>query len=157
MLRHGARTKHIAALLAVAFLCGLLTAVPPPAGAISLGGGIGELVKIFGIGWVVDRFAGQINDAINSALSQRDAEIQGYTKVVPIVRVGVGRSSTAVGAAQVMGPRQQVEKVQAVAEVELRVTGSIRGRGLIPISTRDASTIRGVGGVGVSANIKFPI
>jgi len=78
------------------------------------------------------------------------------TKVVPIIRVGT--TGTAVGAAQVIGPEQQVKKVQAVAELELTV-GSLRGRGLIPVTTRKVSTdtVRGVGGVGISANIKIPL
>jgi len=136
-----------------AFSIGMLTA-PQPAQALSLGGSIGDLVKIFGIGWVVNHFSGEINDFINKSLSQRDAAIEGHTKVVPIIRVGSG---TAVGAAQVMGPRVQVDKVQAVAEVELNISGSLRARGLIPISTKDTSSLKGVGGVGVSANIKFEI
>lgn len=139
--------------LLVAFSLGLASA-PQPAQALSLGGAFGDLVKIFGIGWVVKHFSGDINDFINKALKQREAAIEGHTKVVPILRVGTG---TAVGAAQVMGPKVQVDKVQAVAEVELSITGSVRARGLIPISTRDTSSIKGVGGVGVSANIKFDI
>ncbi len=139
--------------LLVAFTLGLATA-PQPAQAISFGGAFGDLVKIFGIGWVVKHFGGEINDFINNALKQREAAIEGHTKVVPILRVGTG---TAVGAAQVMGPKAQVDKVQAVAEVELNIAGSLRARGLIPISTRDTSSIKGVGGVGVSANIKFDI
>jgi hypothetical protein len=115
---------------------------------------VGDLVKIFGIGWVVNRFGGQINDFINNSLKQHEAAIEGHTKVVPIIRVGHG---TAVGAAQVMGPKVQVDKVQAVAEVEINITDRIRGRGLIPVSTKDVTTIKGVGGVGVSANIKFQI
>ncbi len=138
-----------------AFLLGA-GAMPHPAEAISLGGTIGDLVKIFGIAWVVDRFADDIDRTINSLLRQHEAEIQGHTKVVPIIRVGSG---TAVGAAQIMGPQSQVEKVQAVAEVELRITGSVRARGLIPVTTRKglSGTPGGVGGVGVSANIKFPL
>lgn len=139
--------------LLVAFSLGLASA-PQPAQAFSLGGAFGDLVKIFGIGWVVKHFSGEINDFINKALKQREAAIEGHTKVVPILRVGTG---TAVGAAQVMGPKVQVDKVQAVAEVELNITGSVRARGLIPVSTRDTSSIKGVGGVGVSANIKFDI
>lgn len=149
-------TRRPAVSLAVvgvllAFTLGLATA-PQPARALSLGGAFGDLVKIFGIGWVVKHFSGDINDFINKALKQREAAIEGHTKVVPIIRVGTG---TAVGAAQVMGPKSQVDKVQAVAEVELNISGSARARGLIPISTRDTSSIKGVGGVGVSANIKF--
>ena len=143
----------VALLLLCAFALGLSWA-PGPVQALSLGDSIGDLVKIFGVGWVVDRFASQINSAINRALAQHQAEIEGATKVVTIILVGGG---TAVGAAQVMGPQVLVDKVQAVAEIELRITGTIRARGLIPVSTRDVSSVRSVGGVGVSANIKFPI
>ena len=63
-----------------------------------------------------------------------------------------------MGAAQVVGPPSQVDKVQAVGEGVLRI-GSVQGRLLIPLSTKRAVTdnIRGVGGVGVSANIKIII
>jgi hypothetical protein len=140
-------------LLLWAFLLGVGTA-PSPVQALDLGGGIGSLVKIFGIAWVVDHFSRDIDKAINGALAQHDAKINGYTKVVPIIRL-VGRGGTAVGAAQVMGPQIQVEKVKAVAEVELNMLGSFRARGLLPIGTRNSLNI--VPGVGVSANIKFPI
>jgi len=139
-----------------AFVLGMAVG-PQPAESIDLGGALGDLIKIFGIGWVVNHFADDIDDAINSLLRQRDAEIQGQTKVVPIIRMG-SKGGTAVGAAQVMGPAVQINKVQAVAEVELNIA-IIRGRALIPVSTKrvETSSIKGVGGVGVSANIKFPI
>ncbi len=138
-----------------AFIIGLGTA-PAPVSALDLGGGLGDLIKIFGIGWVVSHFGKDIDHFINKVLGQHDAAIHGYTKVVPIIRVGKG--GTAVGATQVMGPEVQVKKVQAVAEVEIAI-GRFRGRGLIPVTTKRVETksIRGVGGVGVSANIKFPI
>lgn len=154
MFRHRPVTSLVAMLLLWAFLLGV-GAAPNPAQALDLGGGIGSLVKIFGIGWVVDHFSGKINDAINNALRQHQAEIQGYTKVVPILRVGAG--GTAVGAAQVMGPREQVQQVQAVAEIQLSFVGAVRARGLIPVSSKNLTNIKSVGGVGVSANIKFPI
>ena len=138
------------ALLLCAFALGL-SWTPGPAQSLPLG----DVVKVFGIGWVVERFSVQIDRAINSALAEHQAGIEGATKVVPIIRVGKG--GTAVGAAQVMGPQVQVDKVQAVAEVELRIAGTLRARGLIPVSTRDVSTVRSVSGVSVSADIKFPI
>ena len=153
MTKRNKWTWIVTGLLLGAFLLGLGT-TPRPAAALDLGGGIGTLVKIFGIGWVVDHYSGQINKAINSALAQRDAEIEGYTKVVPILRI-MGGKGKAIGAAQVMGPRVQVEKVKAVGEVELRLLGAVRARGLLPISTKSSLSI--VPGVGVSANIKFPI
>jgi hypothetical protein len=142
-----------ALLILGAFLLGLGSA-PRPAQALSLGGSFGDLVKIFGIGWVVNRFSGEINDFINKSLKQNEAAIEGHTKVVPILRVGRG---SAVGAAQVMGPKVQVNKVQAVAQVDLRIIGSVQARALVPISTKDTSAVKGVGGVGVSSNIKFPL
>jgi len=131
-----------------AFVLGMATG-PQPARA-QVGDTLIDLIKVFGIGWVVTQFADEIDEAINDLLRQREAEIAGATKVVPILRVGeAGRN--AVGAAQVMGPREQVRSVQAV--------GELRGRALLPVTTRSnlTSSIRGVSGVGVSSNIKFPI
>ncbi len=54
-----------------------------------------------------------------------------------------------------MGPKAQVDKVRAVGEVELNLLGTVRARGLLPISTKNS--LRTVPGVGVSANIKFPL
>jgi len=157
MMRVNEKLRTLTVLVVVwAFVLGMAIG-PQPARAIDLGGAVGDLVKIFGIGWVVDRFSGDINDTINNVLSQHEAEIAGATKVVPILRVGEG-GGTAVGAAQVQGPREKVRQCQAVAELELEF-GSLRGRALLPVSTKSnlTSTIRGISGVGVSANIKFPI
>lgn len=155
MLSGKANIIGVATLVVWAFVLGL--GVPPAqVSALDVGGALGDLVKIFGIGWVVNKFGPDIDKFINSALSQHDAAIEGATKVVPVVRVGKG--GTAVGAVQVMGPATQVAKVQACAETELSI-GRLRGVALIPITTSSAETasVRGVGGVGVSANIKFPV
>jgi len=154
-MRVNGKMRNVTVLVIVwAFVLGIAVG-PRPAESLDLGGALGDLVKIFGIGWVVKQFAGDIDGAINDLLGQREAEIAGATKVVPILRVGSG---VAVGAAQVMGPQRQVNKVEAVAEIELNI-GDLRGRGLIPVTTRRdlTSSVRGVDGVGVSANIKFPI
>ncbi len=153
MTKRNKWTGLVTMLLLGAFLLGLGTA-PQPAAALDLGIGIGTLVKLFGIAWVVDHYAGSINKAINKALAQKNAEIEGYTKVVPIVRIA-GNKGKAVGAAQVMGPRAQVEKVKAVGEAELGLLGVVRARALLPISSKNSLNV--VPGVGVSANIKFPI
>jgi len=155
MLSGKASIIGVATLVVWAFVLGL--GVPPAqVSALDLGGAVGDLVKIFGIGWVVTRFGPDIDKFINTTLSQHDAAIEGATKVVPVVRVGKG--GTAVGAVQVMGPPTQVAKVQACAEVELGI-GRLRGVALIPItaSKAETDTVKGVGGAGVSANIKFPI
>ncbi len=142
--------------VAWAFVLGIAIG-PQPARSIDFGGAIGDLVKIFGIAWTVNHFSRDIDRGINTFLQQHEAAIEQQTKVVPIMRVGT-KTSTAIGAAQVMGPATQVQKVQAVAELQLDV-GSLRGRALIPVSTKDVKmgAFKGVSGVGVSANIKFPI
>jgi hypothetical protein len=153
----GKRALSVGLLIASwAFVLGIAVG-PQPARGIDLGNTLGSLIKLFGIAWVVDRFADDIDGAINKVLRQKESEIEGATKVVPILRIGEG-GGAAVGAAQVMGPAVQVDKVEAVGELELDV-GPLRGRALLPVSTKKelTSSIRGVGGVGVSANIKFPL
>ncbi len=157
MMRMSGNMRNLTILVVVwAFVLGLAVG-PQPARSIDLGGAIGDLVKIFGIGWVVNKFADDIDGAINDVLAQRDAEIANATKVVPILRVA-GGGDTAVGAAQVQGPQAQVEKCSAVAELELTVS-KLRGRALLPVTTKRNLTgsVKGIDGVGVSANIKFPI
>jgi len=155
-MRVDRKTRTVAAVV-VAWALVLGIAVGPQPAQGQLGRTLVDLVKVFGIAWVVREFDDQIDGAINDVLQQHEAEIAGATKVVPIIRVGEG-GGTAVGAAQVMGPEQQVRTVEAVAELELSV-GDLRGRALLPTTTQRelTSTVRGVSGVGISANIKFPI
>ncbi len=131
-----------------AFVLGMAVG-PQPASAQFPGGTLGDLVKIFGIGWVVNQFSGEIDSFINSALAQREARIDGATKVVPILSVGTG---TTIGAAQVQGERSEIRRVDAVTQLELRV-GGFRGQALIPVT----SGATAVPGVGLSANISFPL
>jgi len=144
-------------VILTAFLVGFGSG-PSSVEALNLGGALRGALKIFGIAYVVKQFGGQINSFINDALAQRSAKIDGQTKVVPIVRIGEG--GTAVGAAQIMGPAVQVKKVSAVAEVEWKPGNVLRARGLFPVTDvkiTDPTKIKGVSGVGVSANIKLPL
>ncbi len=144
-------------VILTAFLVGFGSG-PSNVEALNLGGALKGALKIFGIAFVVKQFGGQINSFINSVLAQHSAKVAGQTKVVPIVRIGAG--GTAVGAAQIMGPAVQVKKVSAVAEVEWKPGNVLRARGLFPVTNvkiTDPTKIKGVGGVGVSANIKLPL
>jgi len=146
--RHHQRT---ALICMAAFLTGVALG-PSPSRAIDLG----DIIKAGGIGFLVTQFGQEIDGFVNKVMGQRGIEREGMTKVVPVVRVG---SETAVGAVQVVGPESQVKQVQAVAELELKIGNRVRARGLIPVTTKKVATsaIKGVGGVGVSANIKFPL
>jgi len=150
------RANRVCALLLVVMLAAatLLSSTQATAGLFD--GLFGAGIKIVGVGLILDRWGDDIDNFINRVLGQKHARIEGKTKVVEILRVG--SPGAAVGAAQVMGPAHRVDLVQAVAEVEIDYH-ALRGRGLLPVSTRKQITksITMVGGTGVSANIKFPL
>jgi len=119
---------------------------------------IGSILKTFGIGVVVDRFAEPINNFINTLTLNRGVEVKEQTKVVPIVTVG---SNTYAGAVQVSGPKEAVEKVEAVAQIEGEFQdGFFRIRALVPVNTKnpvDFKNIDRIEGVGVTALIDIDV
>jgi hypothetical protein len=118
--------------------------------------GLGSLIKLFGIGYVVNQFGSEINDVINTVTFQNDLEMREYTKVVPIIsgelstKGGVGGY---IGAAQVSGPKELVEQVAAVAQVEADWQKVMRLTVLIPVDNINPLEMKRVNGVGVSAVI----
>jgi hypothetical protein len=113
-----------------------------------------QALKIFGIGYVVSKFGGDINDFINNLADQRGVKWEGATKVVPIVSVGQGGF---IGAAQVAGEPSRVDKVKAVGQVEAAIS-SFRGKLLVPVNTtKPSKDLEKVPGVGVSGLIDFEI
>jgi hypothetical protein len=117
-----------------------------------------RLLKTLGIGAIVDRFAGPINDFINTLTLNRGVEVKQQTKVVPIITVGSG---TYVGAVQVAGPEEAVNTVKAVAQIEGDFrSGDFRIRALVPINTKnpgDLKNVERVEEVGVTALIDINI
>lgn len=135
----------------------LLAAAMIGAGAISsvsafdLGSVLGGVVKVGGIGYLVDRYSEQLNSAINSIMMKEGAGTNYATKVVPIVSIG---NSGYIGAAQVIGDADQVEKVEAVGQLEISWNDKIfRIKGLIPMDSKNPLSFSRVQGVGVSAVI----
>ena len=113
----------------------------------------GDMLKTKGIALVLDYFPEKINEYVNENAPL--AVEPGYaTKIVPVVTVG---SKGYIGAAQISGPKEQVDKCKAALTVEGRLaSGTVRVQYLIPIDTnRPASleTIHRVQGVGVSARL----
>lgn len=154
MTRHIISGKLVIAASGLVFGVGLLLGSGRGQGTRAVAGVLEDLLKGGVITIGVMEFADELDKGINDLLSQRGIEVQGMTKVVPIIRVG-SKGGTQAGAAQVVGPAEQVEKVEAVAELELTL-GNLRGRALIPVDTKNPikGEIRGVGGVGVNASIK---
>jgi hypothetical protein len=116
-----------------------------------------DLVKIVGVGAAVNQFAPQFNSTINKLSGHKDSQSV-MTKVVPIISGGLN-SRKAIGAAQVMGPRSQVERVKAVAQLDQDLFGKeVKIRAMIPIETKDiVRDIKRVEGVGVSGIVDLKL
>lgn len=104
---------------------------------------------------IVDKFSGDIDRFVNKITGNRTSAPGESTRIVPIISAGQG---TFAGAVQIAGPKTQVDKVKAVAQLEgkVKIGGEIRARALIPVETRDLkgnASINRVKGVGVSALI----
>lgn len=113
-----------------------------------------QAIKIFGIGYVVKQFGGDINNFVNNLADQRGVKWEGATKVVPIISVGQGGY---IGAAQVAGEPSRVERVKAVGQIEAKFS-DLRGKMLIPLdSTKATKELGRVSGVGVTGLLDFEI
>jgi len=115
---------------------------------------LGSILKVGGIAWAVSAYGDQIDSFLVKALGEREAAVQGATKVVPILSLGGGGY---IGAAQVVGNPDNVKTVKAVFQVEGKF-GSARAKVLVPTSTDKVSgNPDRAKGVGVSAVIEFKI
>jgi len=139
--------RLMAVLVLVTFVIGF-------AGVAANASIIGNAVKIFGVGFVVSKFGGQIDKFINTLLNQHGVKWEGTTKVVPIISIGQGAH---IGAAQVAGAPDIVKQTKAVGQGEVTI-GGLRGKLLVPMSTKNPTKgLKKVKGVGVTAIIDFRI
>ncbi|MFB3879913.1 MAG: hypothetical protein ACE149_01555 [Armatimonadota bacterium] len=114
---------------------------------------LGDVLKVGGVALLVTQYDSQIDKFINNALGERDAAVQGATKVVPILSLGGGGY---VGAAQVVGNPESVKRVKAVFQVEGNF-GSVRAQVLLPTEVEKTKSPERAKGVGVSAVVEFRI
>ena len=113
---------------------------------------LGSILKVGGISVLVSKYGDSINDFLNKLLMKNGVGTDYATKVVPILSVGTGKY---IGAVQVVGPTEQVDKVKAVAQLEGTFNGIASANALIPIESLSVSNLSRVQGVGVSATIDF--
>ena len=143
----------------LAFLFGFTTAgviLPHQARAgFDLGDILEGAVKIGGVKLAIDEFGDDINKAINKVLDNNDASVDAATKVVPIISV-IGNKH--VGACQVVGPEEAVDRVEAVAQLETSFMDKMfRIKAMVPIEGEDANDLTRVKGVAVSAMIDIKL
>lgn len=117
---------------------------------------LGDIIKVGGVAVIVDKFGGEINKFINTLTANKNAGSNEATNVVPIISLGSGGY---IGAAQVIGAKENVEKTKAVVQIESNATfgRALRIRALVPVGSRTTSSIKRIYGVGVSALIDIRI
>jgi hypothetical protein len=144
-MRLSRTTKIVAPILLVALLAPIATPQ------------IGQIIKLLGVREVVKRFGPDINNTLNKMV-KRDPRSALMTKVVPVISGGIS-SRQAVGMVQVCGPRQQVEKVKAVAQLDQDMFGrEIKIRAMIPIdSDTIEKDIKAVDEVGITGIIDLKL
>lgn len=142
------KTTLLTALLVVSLVAGAVV----NSMAISLG----DIVKVGGIAFVVDRFGGEINKFINTLTANKNVGTREATNVVPILSLGGGGY---IGAAQVIGAQKNVDETKAVVQIESNATfgKNLRVKALVPVGSRTTSNIKRIYGVGVSALIDIRI
>ncbi|MDU2065799.1 MAG: hypothetical protein E6713_13315 [Sporomusaceae bacterium] len=117
--------------------------------------GLGDILKVGGIGFIVDRMATPLNNFINGLMAKQGVGTEYATKVVPIITVGSGGY---IGAAQVTGDADLVAQTEAVLQLEGNFNGAqFRVKGLIPINSKNPLHFSRVQGVGISAIIDVRI
>jgi len=115
----------------------------------------GDILKVGGIGYLVDRYADELNDFINSLTAKHGVSSEYATKVVPIITLGSGGY---VGAAQITGPQAKVDQCKAALQLEADfMSRTFRIKALIPIDSKNPTNFNRVQGVGVSAQIDVRI
>ncbi|QDR79455.1 hypothetical protein [Sporomusa termitida] len=142
------KKKVVIGMLLVSML--LLTAAP-----VSQALGLGDILKVGGMSILIDRFATPLNNFINQLTFKHKMGTEYATKVVPILSVG---NHGYIGAAQITGAQELVDKTKAVMQVEGNFNNNqFRVKALIPVDSTNPTNFTRVQGVGVSAIIDIKI
>jgi len=117
---------------------------------------LGDIIKVGGIAVIVDKFGDQINKFVNTVTANKNLGTDEATAVVPILSLGGGGY---IGAVQVIGTKENVEKTKAVVQIGSNATfgRNLRIKALVPVGSRTTSNIKRIYGVGVSAIIDIRI
>jgi len=116
-----------------------------------LGDKAGKVVKGVGLILLTNALSDQLNDFINTITLNKGVPPQAETKVVPVIAVGSG---TRIGAAQVTGPKDLVNKTKVVVQIEAKFSmKNLDVEIFVPSDSMNPLKFNRVEGVGVSALI----
>lgn len=152
---NGGNTLKAEIKLGLVALC-LVVVMLASTAAMTQAGLLGDVFKVGAVGLVVDKFGPQINSALNKVTANKNLSTDEATNVVPIISLGGGGY---IGAVQIIGAKQNVEKCKAVVQIEVNevLEKNIRAKVLVPVGSKTTSNIKRIYGVGVSAMIDIRI
>ena len=138
------------------FIAALAVTAAPARADIDLGDLVKGAVKVVGINALIGKYHNQLDDATNKVLDNAKCGTGAASDVVVIVSPLGGNKY--IGAAQIVGPKDQVDKVRAVVQLEQSFMGKMfRIKAMIPADSQDPTHFHRVSGVGVSAVIDVKI
>jgi len=149
-MKRARKVKIAIAVVCIALLTGAATLRSANLGDI-LNGKLGNVVKGAAIVVLTNALSDQLNDFINTVTLNKGVPAQAETKVVPVIAFGSG---TRAGAAQVTGPKELVDKVKAVVQIETKFSlKNLDVEVFVPSDSINPLKFNRVEGVGVSALI----
>ncbi|MCC7477765.1 hypothetical protein IT575_04840 [bacterium] len=155
------RRRGTVIAIAAAFMLGFAAAgigqsQPAHAGwGLDLGGLVKKGIKIGGVKLAVDQFGSDLNKVINKLFNEEKYPLEHATKVVIIVSP-IGNKH--IGAAQVTGPKDAIDRCEAVLALETSfMDKAFRIKGLVPVDNDSPTNAERVPGVGVSAIIDIKL
>jgi hypothetical protein len=145
--------KKAGIITSIVLIVALFAGSTPKAAKLSdaLNGKLGQVLKGAAIVLLTDGLSKQLNDFINTVTLNKGVPEQAETKVVPVIALGSGARA---GAVQVTGPKELVDKVKAVVQIETKFSfKNLDVEVFVPSDSANPLKFNRVEGVGVSALI----
>ena len=119
-------------------------------------------MKLLGIGFVAKAFGPQVNSAVRTLMLDGSVANRELTRVAPVTGVATNsgrRRGAGVGAAEALGPKADLDRVRAVAQISASIQNALSISP--PITLGSLTRLRGkmhrAYGVGVAAIVSFSL
>lgn len=151
------RFRNTAVAVAILFSFAMMVSATASGKSLEdiLGNKGGKIVKGLGLAVLTVALADQLDDFINTITLNKGVPTHAETKVVPVLSLGSG---TRVGAAQVTGPKDLVDKTKIVVQIETKFSQkNLDVEIFVPSDSMNPLEFNRVEGVGVSALIDLKL
>lgn len=153
------KSKTKMKFIALILLAGVICMIPRTTRAFKIGdildGDVGDVIKGVAVLALTAALADEIDSFINTVTLNKGVPDNADTKVVPIIALGSGAR---VGAAQVSGPKDLVNKTEVVIQIETKFgKKNLDIEAFVPSDSTNPLKFNRVEGVGVSALIDMRV